>query len=74
MRERSALESEIYIESGRQMLCLQETKMETMSYSIMCSLWGCGHVNLCCLDSRGHPVVFFSCGIGGWCRKIDGCG
>lgn len=32
---------------------LQETKMELMSYSIVHSLWGCSHVDWCCLDPRG---------------------
>lgn len=61
---RSALKSKSYLEAN--VICLQKTKIEGMSYYIVHSLWGCSHVDWCCLDSKGHPVVFWSCGIGGW--------
>lgn len=32
---------------------IQETKMELMSYSIVCSLWYHSHADWCCLDFRG---------------------
>jgi len=31
----------------------QETKLEAMSHSVACSLWGCHHVYWYCLDSKG---------------------
>jgi len=34
-------------------VCLQETKLDAMSRSIMRCLWGCSHVDWCCLDSSG---------------------
>jgi exonuclease III len=33
-------------------VCLQETKMEDMSSSVVRSLWGCHHVDWCCLNCR----------------------
>lgn len=38
--------------------CLQETKPDFMTCSIVHSLWGYSHVDWFCLDSRGHPEVF----------------
>jgi hypothetical protein len=35
------------------MVCLQETKLDAKSCSIVRSLWGCSHVGWCCLDSSG---------------------
>jgi len=34
-------------------VCLQETKLDSMARSIVRSLWVCSHVDWCCLDSRG---------------------
>jgi hypothetical protein len=34
-------------------VCFQETKLEVMCCSVVRSLWGCHHVDWCCLDSRG---------------------
>ena len=34
-------------------VCFQETKLEVMSRSVVCSLWGCHHVDWYCLDSQG---------------------
>jgi hypothetical protein len=53
MRGRSALELEIYLESGRQMLFVCRRLNWSLTFSIVRSLWGCNHVDWCCLDSRG---------------------
>jgi hypothetical protein len=34
-------------------ICFQETKVHDISSSFVCSLWGCNHVDWCCLDSSG---------------------
>jgi hypothetical protein len=34
-------------------VCFQETELEVMSRNVVRSLWGCHHVDWCCLDSRG---------------------
>jgi exonuclease III len=34
-------------------VCLQETKMESISNSFVQSLWGCPYVDWCRVDSRG---------------------
>ena len=34
-------------------VCFQETKMETISNSFVQSLWGCPYVDWCHVDSRG---------------------
>jgi hypothetical protein len=34
-------------------ICFQETMVHGMSRSFLCSLWGCNHVDWCCLDSSG---------------------
>jgi hypothetical protein len=33
--------------------CFQESKLDFMSPSVVHSLWGCHHVDWCCLDSSG---------------------
>jgi len=58
------------LEAG--VICLQETKLENMSYNVVRSLWGCSRVDWCCLDFAGGLVVFCLCGIGGWWRKLMG--
>jgi len=35
------------------MICFQETKVQGLSRSFVRSLWGCNHVDWCCLDSCG---------------------
>jgi exonuclease III len=34
-------------------ICLQETKVKDPSRRFVRSLWGCNHVDWCCLDSSG---------------------
>jgi hypothetical protein len=34
-------------------ICFQETKVHGMSSDFVRSLWGCNHVDWCCLDSNG---------------------
>jgi hypothetical protein len=34
-------------------VCFKETKVHGMSRSFVHSLWGCNHVDWCCLDSSG---------------------
>jgi hypothetical protein len=33
-------------------ICFQETKLEVMSHIVVHSLWGCDHVDWCCLDFK----------------------
>jgi exonuclease III len=33
-------------------ICFQETKLEVMSHIVVHSLWGCNHVDWCCLDFK----------------------
>lgn len=40
-------------------VCLQDTKSEFVSRAVVCSLWGCHHVDWCFLDSRGVPGEIF---------------
>jgi hypothetical protein len=51
-------------------VCLQETKPDAMSHSIVRSLWGCTHVDWCCLDSswgfRGIMIMWEK----GWWRRL----
>jgi exonuclease III len=47
-------------------VCFQETKMEVMSYTFVRSLWGCHHVDWCCLDSsRASGGILLM-----WDRKV----
>lgn len=34
-------------------VCFQETKLDAMLHIIVRNLWGCNHVDCCCLDSNG---------------------
>jgi hypothetical protein len=34
-------------------ICFQETKLHGLSLNIVRDLWGCNHVDWCCLDSSG---------------------
>jgi hypothetical protein len=45
---------------------LQQTKLEHMPCSVLHSLWGCHHVDWCCLHSKGVSMKFCSYGIAGW--------
>jgi exonuclease III len=47
-------------------ICFQETKLEVMSRSIVCNLWGCHHVDWCCLDFRGVSGGFLIL----WDRRV----
>jgi exonuclease III len=38
-------------------VCFQETKLDAMSHRIVRNLWGCSHVDWCCLDSSGASGV-----------------
>jgi exonuclease III len=38
-------------------VCFEETKLEVVFRSVVCSLWGCHNVDWCYLDSRGLQVV-----------------
>jgi hypothetical protein len=54
----------------------QETKLEVMSRSVVRSLWGCHHVDQCCLDSRGASgcvLIMWKMVLlcGKWCCSVE---
>jgi hypothetical protein len=40
-------------ETMKNIICFQETKLHGLSLNIVRDLWGCNHVDWCCLDSSG---------------------
>jgi hypothetical protein len=54
-------------------ICLQETKMECISSSLVRSLWGCQHVDWCYLASRGASYGILLMWDGRVVEKIEAC-